>query len=50
MTCFRAWLGIVCRSDNAFNGVAKDDVRDLIVSEECTDQRATVYGDHNDSF
>jgi hypothetical protein len=46
MVHLRAWLRIVCWSDDSFDRVIEDDVGDLIAREEGPDQCSAVNRDH----
>ena len=50
MGCFGARLRIVCGPNDALDGIAEYDIRDLIMGKECANQCATVDCDDEHSF
>jgi hypothetical protein len=42
VTNFRAWLGVILRSNNSFDRFIQDDVGELIAGKENADQRPAI--------
>jgi hypothetical protein len=50
MADLRTGFGVVCRTDDALNGVVQNNVGDLVAGQECSDKCSPVDSDDKDLF
>ena len=50
MADLRTRFGVVCRADDALDGVVQNNVGDLVAGQECADKGSPVDSDDKDLF